>query len=214
MALGGAILFLVAAVAIVRSDNDDVATSASDDSWGGTLVEPGLPRPDFTLTDTDGQPFDFAAETQGELTMLFFGYTHCPDVCPVQMATLAAALQTPGTPPATVVFVTTDPARDTPERMRQWLGGFDTSFVGLTGTLEEIATAERATTVIGSEVPPEGATADDDYDIGHSAQIITYTPDDQAHVLYPSGVRREHWVADLPRLLDEWGATTESADAP
>jgi cytochrome oxidase Cu insertion factor (SCO1/SenC/PrrC family) len=75
--------------------------------------------------------------------------------------------------------------------------------VVLTGTVEEIAAAEAAAQVAGSLIEPDSAArADDDYEVGHAAQIIAYSPDDQAHVVYPFGVRSEDWVRDLPRLQD------------
>lgn len=209
-----AILVAVAAVAVlaigalavaVRANGDD-----DGDDWHGTLQDPAQPRPDFTLTDTEGQPYDFAAETQGELTLLFFGYTNCPDICPAHMAIIASALEMPGMPEANVVFVTTDPDRDTPEAMRSWLDGFDADFVGLTGTIDEIAAAESAAFVPGSvrATDPGAGGADGeggDYEVGHAAKVIAYSPDDLAHVVYPFGTRAEDWAADLPRLLDEYG---------
>lgn len=208
IAVGAAALFLAAAVAVVQARDDDRESSG----WGGTPVDPALPRPDFTLTDTEGRPFDFGSETGGQLTLLFFGYTNCPDVCPVHMATLSAALDTPGMPEPRVVFVTTDPQRDTAERLRSWLDQFDPAFVGLRGSPDEISAAEAAAQVGGSAViQPEDEADDTDYEVGHAAQIIAYTPDDQAHVVYPFGVRREDWVNDLPRLLERWGAGSGSA---
>jgi protein SCO1 len=118
-------------------------------------------------------------------------------------------------PDPTVVFVTTDPERDTPERLRDWLDKFDPSFVGLHGSPEEIRAAEDA-----AQVPPSMITTDDgsappapedDYEVGHAAQIIAYTPDDLAHVVYPFGVRRQDWQGDLPRLMATWGRAAERA---
>jgi len=147
------------------------------------LDEP-LVRPDFVLTDVDGEPFDFAAETEGALALLFFGYTHCPDVCPVQMANLAEVLRDLPfelSSHVMVVFVTTDPDRDTPERMREWLG------LGL---------------------PPPAIEEDDesgDYFVGHAAQVIAFEPDGPARRVYPYGIRQRDWLRDIPRLLGEAG---------
>jgi protein SCO1 len=209
VAIGAALLLVVAVVTTVRQGEGDgsgdaASTSSDGDDWGGTLLDQAQPRPDFTLTDTQGQPFDFRAETQGRLTLLFFGYTNCPDICPVQMAVLSGALDSPGMPEPAVVFVTTDPARDTPERLRDWLDRFDPSYVGLSGTPEQIAQAEEAARVAGSLREP-GSEGDDDYEVGHAAQVIAYTPDDEAHLAYPSGVRQQDWTADLPRMMAEWG---------
>jgi protein SCO1 len=205
VAVGAAALFLVVAIAVTRGGSGDDASTGDDngEAFGGAQVDPAdYPRAQFTLTTTDGRPYDFAAETQGKLTLLFFGYTNCPDVCPVQMATLTAALKTPAMPSPTVVFVTTDPARDTPERLREWLDGYDADYVGLTGTLDEITTAE-----IAAQVPPSTIfdNASGEYEVGHAAQVIAYAPDDRAHAVYPFGVRREDWLSDLPLMMEKWG---------
>ena len=215
---------LLAAVTVVvllatRHGDDDTANSggsddasATTDGWHGAQVTNPQPRPDFTLTDTGGQPYDFRERTAGKVTLLYFGYTSCPDVCPLQMATLSSALERePDLPEPVVVFVTTDPHRDTPEHLRDWLDNFDTDFVGLTGTTDDIHAAERAAGVEESIVtdldgnPTETTTADG-YGVGHAAQIIAYTPDDLTHIVYPSGVQRADWQADLPRLADAWPA--------
>ncbi|MDE3127026.1 MAG: SCO family protein, partial [Gemmatimonadota bacterium] len=90
----------------------------------GTALPTPVARPAFVLTDTHGEPYDFATQTKGTVTLLYFGYTHCPDVCPVQMANIAAAmrrLSRADRQRIKVVFVTTDPARDSLPQMRSWL---------------------------------------------------------------------------------------------
>ena len=199
VAVAAVVLLGIGGIAAVARGSS--GAGGSGNGWHGTVQDPATPRPEFTLTDTDGRPYDFAAETQGRLTLLFFGYTSCPDVCPGHMAILSGALAMPGMPKPIVVFVTTDPERDTPERLREWLDGFDESFVGLTGSVDEIAAAEQASYVAGSvRLTDEGG----DYEVGHAAQILAYSPDDQAHLVYPFGTRREDWAADLPRLLEEY----------
>src|SRR5215471_8261677 len=120
---------------------------AQDANYRGGLVTPPLPKPAFTLTDTSGAPFDLRQRTQGYVTLLFFGYTYCPDQCPMHMAALGAALKRM---PAAVadqvklVFVTTDPARDTPAVLRRWLDFFDRRSAGLTGSEAAIEGVQRA----------------------------------------------------------------------
>lgn len=219
VAIAGAVLFAIAGVAVVRSGADagadtEVAEPGPSDGWKGVALDEPAPRPDFTLTDTEGQPFDFRAETEGELTLLFFGYTSCPDICPIQMSVIAGALDTPGSPQATVVFVGVDPERDTPQALRAFLDQFDSSFIGLHGSREEIAEAQAAAPNVAAatRLPDDDGDPADDYLVGHSAQVIAYTPDDQAHVVYPSGTRREDWIADLPRLLEQFGGSQESPE--
>jgi protein SCO1/2 len=168
---------------------------------GRVLPEP-LPKPALVLTDTQGRPFDFRRATDGYLTLLYFGYTYCPDVCPVQMANLGAVLAQLAPSVADrirVVFVTTDPARDTPARLRQWLDNFDPSFIGLTGDTAQVAAAERALLLPTSVIGP--ADSSGAYQVGHAAAVVAFTPDNRARVLYPFGIRQADWAHDLPKLL-------------
>lgn len=200
--VGTVVGLLGVAVALGAQGSDPGADAAADlgaelDLSGTVLAEP-WPRPDFTLTTTDGEPFDFAAETAGRLTLLFFGYTSCPDICPIHLATLAGAIERGDVPDPIVVFVGVDAARDTPEVVRAFLDRYDTDFIGLVGTPAELDAAQIATGVpVAIAEPPDESG---EYLVGHAAQIIAYTPDDLAHVVYPFGVRRQDWVKDLPRL--------------
>lgn len=178
-----------------------------DGPWAGReLVEP-LPRPDFTLTDTRGRPYDFRAETAGKLTLLFFGYTHCPDVCPVHMANIAEVMGDLPTEIArdmVVVFVTTDPERDSPERIREWLDGFDPSFVGLRGSHEEVNAIEHSLGLPHSVVDTvEAERGGEEVFVGHAAQVLAFQADDTARVAYPWGTRQRDWRRDLPKLAGE-----------
>jgi|SRR5690606_5071653 len=168
---------------------------------GVVLAEP-VPKPAFTLNDTEGRPFRFRERTAGKLALLFFGYTRCPDVCPVHMANLAAVLDDlphEMREQIVVIFVSADPERDTPERIREWLDAFDRRFIGLRGSLEEVnailAELRLAPVVHGQ---PD---ADGDYVVGHPAQILAFTPDGLLRAVYPFGTRQADWAQDLPRLL-------------
>jgi protein SCO1/2 len=166
----------------------------------GEVVEDPQPKPSFTLTDTEGNPYDFAAETSGRLTLLYFGYTNCPDICPVQLAQIAETLdQHPDIAgEAEVVFVTVDPLRDTPQVLRDFLDNFSSRFVGLTGTPEEIAAAQ-----VAADVPPATITGDgEDYDVDHAGWVTAYTADGLGRALYPFGTRQNVWSNDLPILMD------------
>lgn len=176
-----------------------------EDLKGPRLVH-AFPRPGIALRNADGSAFDFRAETRGTLTFLFFGYTNCPDVCPLHMANLAAAIHS--LPPEVqrrlrVIFVTTDPARDTPERLRAWLAKFDSSFVGLSGDSGVVAAAQLS---LGMPAAfRDGMLPDSSgYAIAHGAHLWAFTPDDSAHVVYPLGILRDDLAADIPRLLKIW----------
>jgi protein SCO1 len=161
----------------------------------GDPLRPPQPRPTFTLTDTAGRRFDFAARTRGRPTFLFFGYTQCPDVCPLTMANVAAALRAL---PADlvrrvrVVFVTTDPKHDSRPVMASWLHGFDadlpTRFVGLTGSQAQIDAAQAAAKVPLAE---DGGRT-------HSSELLLFGPDDYARVMYLIGGGPDEIMHDLP----------------
>lgn len=182
-----------------------VASAQPGGGYRGGLVSPPLPKPEFVLTDTSGAAFDFRQRTEGYITLLFFGYTYCPDQCPMHMANLGAALKRL---PAGVadqvklVFVTTDPARDSPAVVRRWLDLFDRRFIGLTGTERAIQAVERAAGVplAAKAGPPTG-----NYAVSHANYVIAYSRDNLAHVIYPGGVSKDDWVHDLPLLIRQTG---------
>jgi protein SCO1 len=176
----------------------------ADATYRGGLVSPPLAKPKFTLTDTSGAPFDLWPKTQGSITLLFFGYTHCPDMCPLQMHTIAEALGKLAPAAAAqfkVIFVTTDPARDTPQVLRAYLDHFDKRFIGLTGSEQAISAAQIAAKL--SPAKKGKVRADGNYEVGHAAFVLAYTRDNLAHVIYPVGLTAEDWAHDLPFLASE-----------
>lgn len=192
-----AFVVLVGMGLVLRAVAGDRTTPAG--GFSGAVLDEPRPRPAFELVDTSGAPFDFST-TSGRLTILFFGYANCPDVCPITLATLDEALSQVDGVAADVVFVSVDPARDTPEALRAYLDRFDTGFVGLTGTPEQLLAAQEAAGVTAAY--DDGANERGGYDVGHSAQVIVYTPDDLAHLVYGFGVRQDQWAADLARVRD------------
>jgi len=166
----------------------------------GTALAATLPRPHFVLTDTAGQPFDFYARTQGRLTLLYFGYTNCPDICPLQLSHLAGALRAA---PALrkqveVVFVGVDAARDTPKRVRSWLDHFDPTFHGLTGTQLALQRAQLAAAVPTASIE---ARFEGGYTVSHAGWVLVYTPDDKLRLRYQSSVGSAALAQDLGVLL-------------
>jgi protein SCO1/2 len=181
------------------------ALAQQSNTYRGGLVTPPLPKPGFVLTDTSGAAFDFKQRTQGYVTLLFFGYTNCPDECPMHMANLGAALKRVPTAIADqikLVFVTTDPARDSPAVMRRWLDLFDRHAIGLTGTERAIEAVEKAA---GVPVAAKTGPATGNYGVAHANFVLAYSKDNLAHVIYPGGVSKEDWVHDLPLLIKETG---------
>jgi protein SCO1 len=186
---------LVAAVVIV------VAGCAGDLATGdlqGVVIDEPTPKPTFTLTDTQGEPYEFASETEGRLTLLYFGYLNCPDICPVHLAQIAEVFdRDPQIARETdVVFVSVDPDRDSPAEIRDFLDRFDTEFIGLTGTRQELDAAQTAAGVSKAVLVGEG----EDYTVDHAGQVIAYGPDGLNHAIYPFGVRQSEWANDLAIL--------------
>jgi protein SCO1/2 len=171
-------------------------------------IPPGqIGRPDFTLTDTAGGSYDFGAETHGRVTLLYAGYTHCPDECPTTMADIASALRR--LPPsaadqAKVVFITTDPRRDNPRVLRRWLDGFHppAPYVGLTGTPARLARVEK---LLGMPVAKEERApksyGSGKYAVGHFDGLLLYGVDDRLLTIYPSTIKPSDIAADVKELL-------------
>ncbi|ARQ69685.1 SCO family protein [Streptomyces marincola] len=182
------------------TESADIADAPGADQ--GTVLDQPFEKPDFVLTDTEGEPYDFAAETDGHATLLYFGYTNCPDICPLTMSNIANAAGTL-TPEQRedlrVVFVTTDPERDTPESLGPWLDAQDPEFTGLTGDFETIQQAARA---LGVAIEPSYEEDDGDIVSTHGTQVLAFLPtDDKAHVVYTEGVTAETFERDLPGLI-------------
>ena len=168
--------------------------------WLGVPLDPPTAKPAITLTDTSGAPYDLLSQTAGKITLLYFGYTHCPDVCPLLMSNIAAALkQLPGkdADQIAVVFVTVDPARDTAPVLRAWLDTIDPNFVGLTGSIEQIIAAEKAAGVPTASID---AADPNGYTVLHSAEVLAFSRDDNAHVMFDASAQTTDFEHDL-RLL-------------
>jgi protein SCO1/2 len=214
---GGLAVAGVALAALAASGGPRAAREApgSAPRLRGTVLAPSWPKPDFTLSDTEGRPFDFRARTDGFVTLLFFGYTHCPDVCPIHMANIAAVLRDLDYADRSrirVVFVTTDPERDTPARIRAWLDRFDRSFIGLRGSpaaIDQIQAAVHLPAAIRQ--PSRPGPLPGAYAVGHAAQVIAFTPDGRARVVYPFGTRQSDWAHDLPALLEAEARPSDEA---
>ena len=178
-------------------EGDHIATvsgGAEAGPYAGREISDPKPRPDFVLTDQDGASFSFAEQTAGQPTLLFFGYANCPDICPTTMADVALALKSVPTELAArtqVVFVTTDPARDTAEFLGSYLSRFDQGlpnrFVGLTGSQAEV---EAAQNVAGVPLAESGGTM-------HATSLLLYGADDVARVMFSAGDTHGEIAQDL-----------------
>ncbi|MCB1038772.1 MAG: SCO family protein [Acidimicrobiales bacterium] len=186
------------------STPDESKEEAPSGAWAGELQDPPLERPDVTFTDMDGEPFPFLEKTEGKLSVLFFGYTNCPDVCPVFLTTFARAIEAIGTGPgseAQLLFVGVDVQRDTPDQLKTFLSRINPTFIGLTGSEEVIAEANSAVFNPPIEIE-EDTDGDGVYLVGHSSKVFPFTADGVGHRIYPSDVRQQQLVRDLPLLSE------------
>jgi protein SCO1/2 len=135
-----------------------------------TVYSPARPAPELKLTDQDGTPFDLAS-LRGTMALVYFGYTHCPDICPTTLVDLRTAVAAFGKP-VKVVFATIDPARDTAPAIKTYLDAYKAGFIGLTGTDAQIAAAAKAW---GVGYQPDPADSNGNYAMTHTSE--TYLVD-------------------------------------
>ena len=181
-----------------------VAASACVDShppWHLDSVEGHLPDLAFHLTSDDGKNVtekDFA----GKVDLLYFGYTHCPDVCPLTLARLHAALERLGSAAddVRVLFVSVDPARDTPSALRKYVQAFDPHVTGLTGTSTEIETLAKRYRAAFDRASPK---SEGNYEVSHSSGVYVFDRLGRARLLATSGESVDAIAHDLRLLLQE-----------
>jgi protein SCO1/2 len=156
------------------------------------------PFRDFELTAANGEPFD-TKSLRGAPMLLFFGYTSCPDVCPTTLSRLGEATRLARAEghAATAVFVSVDPAFDTPQRMTEYLEFFDFPGVGLTGAREEIETAMRTSGIFAERTP----TADGGYLVDHTVSVLLVDGEGRLRSLFGPGDSPRR-IADAIARLD------------
>ncbi|MFG2569624.1 SCO family protein [Streptomyces sp. NPDC048567] len=188
------------------SDNDSkkpvADVSMQTKTQAATVLDQPFTKPDLVLTDTHGKKYDLRKETKGKPTLIYFGYTNCPDVCPLIMSNIAIAKK--ALPQADqdnlrVVFVTTDPERDTPASLGSWLKAQDPSFVGLTGDFPAIQAGARQ---IGIGISPPKKEKDGTVVSMHGSQVIAFSPKtDKGYVLYSEDTTPDDYTKDLPKIV-------------
>ncbi|HEX4584663.1 MAG TPA: SCO family protein [Burkholderiaceae bacterium] len=154
---------------------------------------------DFVLTDTGGARRSLG-DYRGKAVVLFFGYTHCPDVCPTTMARLAQVRGLLGADAGRVqvLFVTLDPERDTPQLLSRYVPAFDPTFVGLTGSQQQIDAAAREFKVFFQKVP---GPSPDSYTLDHSAGCFVFDPQGHVRLYVRDTATPDQIASDLKRLL-------------
>lgn len=180
------------------------ACSGSDPAkFTGSRLDTPYTAPDIALSDTAGHDYSLAA-TDKPMTLVFFGYTHCADYCPMVMNNIAAAmnrLDDADRDRVDVAFVTTDPTRDTTKALRKYLDGYNKSFIGLTGDLDTIIAVGEPLAIYvndGKKLPSGG------YDLGgHSTFTLAIDDDGKAVALWNQETSSTEFAADIHTLLTE-----------
>ena len=151
------------------------------------------------LPDADGKPRTLA-DWKGKVTVVFFGYTQCPDVCPTTMTDLAAIRKSLGAEGEKLqsVFVTIDPERDTPEVLKAYVANFGPGVVALRGTPEQTAAAAKEFKVFYAKVPGRNGGA---YTMDHSAASFVFDPAGRVRLYVPYGGDSKKFAADLQQLV-------------
>ena len=163
------------------------------------LMDPLAPVNDFSLTAAGGKPVRIS-DFRGKLVALYFGYTYCPDVCPTTLAELAAGMRDLGADAqqVQVIFISVDPARDTPERLADYVANFDPSFIGITGSPEEIA---AVATPLGIYYQAHEGTAATGYLVDHTATVMVLDRQGRLRLLLPFGTTGAQAASDLRALM-------------
>nr|WP_300309182.1 SCO family protein [Halomonas sp.] len=173
----------------------------SDQSWQTTDISEMMPPLDFHLTDENGKQVD-AEDFRGKTTLLFFGYTHCPDVCPITLARLATAFRQvddKAREDIQVLFVSVDPTRDTPEIMKEYTEAFGPQFIGLTGSKSDIdAITNRYRVSYGYGEKDESGN----YDVTHSSATFAFNRQGDAQLLIRDDDPMKAVVSDLEALAE------------
>lgn len=201
-------LILIAIVAIVAAVGGALVSRGMFDSSGvpqaamtaGTLLQPPRPITDVALVDHTGKPFDTTRLTN-RWTLLFFGFTNCPDVCPATLTILAQIekrLQDlPDSQMPQIALVSVDPERDTQEQLAKYVAFFSPTFIGVTGTQENLDAFTRAMTVpVAIHKLPNGG-----YTVDHSAAIFLIDPNAAMHALFSTPHDAAKIAADVRRIV-------------
>ena len=199
--LAVALMLLTAAVAGCSPASSPSGLSTISDF----ALIPGDPRgpASQSIVQTDGSTWRFDHPERGRVTLLYFGYTSCPDVCPTTMADLASAMA--GLPESvrakvSVQFVSTDPQRDTPAQIRGWLDGFDPAFHGGRGPIDEVIAAAQVYG-IGIEAP---AVVDGDYQVTHGSKVLVLDRGGRAVGYFRGLAGARAYLAGIPLLVQRY----------
>jgi cytochrome oxidase Cu insertion factor (SCO1/SenC/PrrC family) len=171
--------------------------------YHGTVYTPPQTAAAVTGTNWDSRPFRLS-DLQGKVVLLFFGYTHCPDVCPLTMAELAQLYGQLGEKAGdvAVVFISTDPARDTPERLAQYIPAFHQDFYGVHIPESELTAIKQAYGVYAEKHEDANQEANADYLVDHNSYIYVIDQQGQLRLAFSPDIPEAELLADVEHLVD------------
>ncbi len=177
-----------------------LVASCGDETWHAKNVRGVIPDLAFEMTDDAGRTVH-AADYRGEVVLLFFGYTHCPDVCPTTLARLAQAIQLMGEEgrKVRILFVTVDPARDPPALLRGYVRAFSPQAIGLRGSQAQLDALTKRYRVAYSHDAPD---AHGNYAVSHSSAVFAFDAEGRARLVIASELGAQEIAADLKRLVE------------
>lgn len=172
------------------------AATAAAPAFKAGVFDPPRPAPDFTLQGTNGRQLRLS-QYRGKVVLLAFGYSHCLSVCPITLHTFAQALRQLGTAAGAVqvVYVTVDAQRDTPDKLKAFVGSFDARIIGGTGTEQQLAQVRKDYGVTATRIPDGNS-----YMYDHSSSIYLIDRAGRIRALMPYGHPPEDFVNDV-RIL-------------
>lgn len=167
-------------------------------TFHGTVIQSPEPSYDFTLTSANGDVS--LSDFRGKLVLIYFGYTFCPDICPATLANVGQALNQIGAKAEDVqlIMVSLDPERDTPEKLAEYVGHFHPSFIGITGTKEEIDTVASLYGIFYQVNQGSDATK---YLIDHTATLLVIDREGYLKLVFPFGVTAQEIADDLKYMI-------------
>ena len=177
-----------------------LAACSGTHQWNGSPYEPAREAPEISLKDTSGQPFHLS-DARGDIVLLYFGYTYCPDICPATLAELAWVKEQLGAESEhlQVVFISVDPARDTPERVDSYLAKFDPDFAGLVGSEQELEQVTAAYGVLAQRDPGDA----ENYTMTHTSRVFLIDPEGMLRTNYTFDEPPEAILADVEYVLNQ-----------
>lgn len=167
-------------------------------TFHGTVIQSPEPSFDFTLTSANGDVS--LSDFRGKIVFIYFGYTFCPDICPATLANVGQALRQIDAQPedVQVLMVSLDPERDTPEKLAQYVGQFHPSFIGVTGSKEQLDEVASLYGIYYQKAETDSAAG---YLIDHTATLLVLDRDGYLKLVFPFGVTSEEIADDLKYMI-------------